>query len=308
MSDSLSIDRQLAQIFMTSARCACFRQAARSLNMQVVPMRKRLRKLEESVGSPLFLYKGRELSLSATGRQLQQTLARQFGDLHPEGASIQRPLVRLAVPTALLTDLLARDLISWLRKHAAARLEIIPLEGEPEELVDVMVWIADPAKSRPNPGFAMTKPLQLARISYCAYMAKRYAGKRLPRSVADLNDFMLVQYAGNTAVDSFEPWNQLIRQRQSSVVQVHSQEWVADLLRNSSCIGLLPNYISNIDRNLLPLDELFELALARVVWVSTSPLTSGRQEVQELLSLIRKAFDDRHTWFTKQSCREISEL
>lgn len=301
MPDPLTIDHQLAQIFLTSARCACFRQAARSLNLHIVSMRKKLRKLEASVGSPLFVYKGRELSLSAAGRELQQTLTEQFGDLHPEGVSVHRSPVRLAVPTALLTDLLARDLISWLRKDAALRLEIIPLEGEPEKLAEVMVWIADPAKPRPNPGFAMTKPLMLARIPYHAHMAKRYAGKRLPSSVADLQDFMLVQYAGNTTVDSFEPWNQLIRQRQSSVIQVHSQDWVADLLRNSSCIGLLPGYISHIDRNLMSLKALFEPALARVVWISTAPLTSGQQEVQALVSLIRKAFDDRHNWFNEKS-------
>lgn len=300
MFDPLTIDYPLAQIFLTSARCACFRQAARSLNLHIVPMRKKLRQLEVSLGSPLFLYKGRKLSLSATGRKLQQTLTAQFGDLQPENVIVQRSLVRLAVPTALLTDLLARDLISWLRKDATVRLEIIPLEGEPEKLAEVMVWIADPDKPRPNPGFATTKPLMLGRISYRAHMAKRYAGKRLPSTVADLKDFMLVQHAGNTTIDSFEPWNRLIRQRQSSVIQVHSQEWVTDLLLNSSCIGLLPGYISRIDRNLLSLDGLFEPALERVVWVSTSPLTAERPEVQALVSLIHKAFDDRHNWFTEQ--------
>ena len=301
MFDPLTIDRQLAQIFLTSARCACFRQTARSLNLHIVPMRKKLKKLESSVGSPLFLYDGRELSLSAAGRELQQALTEHFGDLQPEVASAQRPLVRLAVPSALLTDLLARDLISWLRKDAAVRLEIIPLEGEPDRLAEVMVWVADPDRPRPNPGFAMTRPLMLARIPYRAHMAKRYAGKRLPGTVADLKDFMLVQHAGNTTVDSFEPWNQLIRQRQSSVTQVYSQEWVADLVRNSSCIGLLPGYISRIDRNLLSLDELFEPVLERVVWISTSPLTAERPEVQTLVSLIHKAFNDRRGWFAEQA-------
>lgn len=299
MFDPLTIDHQLAQIFLTSARCACFRQAARSLNLHIVPMRKKLRKLEATVGTPLFLYKGRELSLSATGRELQQLLIQKFGDPHPEDVSVQRALVRLAVPTALLTDLLARDLISWLRNDAAVRLEIIPQEGEPERLAEVMIWITDPGTPRPTPSFAMTTPLMLARIPYRAHMAKRYAGKRLPSSVADLKDFMLVQLAGNTTVDSFEPWNQLIRQRQSAVIQVHSQEWVVDLLRNSSCIGLLPGYISHVDRNLLPLDELFETALERVVWISTSPLAAEQSEVQTLVSLIYKAFEDRHNWFTQ---------
>ncbi|WP_298184311.1 LysR family transcriptional regulator [uncultured Pseudomonas sp.] len=297
MFDPLTIDRQLAQVFLTSARCLCFRQTARSLNLHIVSMRKKLKKLEACVGSPLFLYEGRELRLSSVGRELQRALTERFGDLQPEVVSAQRPLVRLAVPSALLTDLLARDLISWLRKDAAVRLEVIPLEGEPDKLAEVMVWIADPDRLRPNPGFAMSRPLMLARIAYRAHMAKRFAGKRLPGTAADLKDFMLVQHAANATIGSFEPWNRLIRQRQSSVTQVYSQEWVADLVRNTSCIGLLPEYISRIDRNLLSLEKLFEPDLERVVWISTSPLTAEQPEVQTLVSLIHKAFDDRRSWF-----------
>ncbi len=171
MFEHLPIDRQLAQIFLTSARCACFRQTARSLNLHVTLMRRQLMKLEASIGSPLFRYENRKLLLSPTGKALQQALIERFGDLSPEVASTRRRRIRLAVPSDLLDDFLARDLIAWLRKDAAMNLEILPQEGIPEQPAEVTVWLADPDSPRPDPGFALSKPTMLARLHYCAHMA-----------------------------------------------------------------------------------------------------------------------------------------
>ncbi|MCJ1886627.1 LysR family transcriptional regulator [Pseudomonas sp. LA21] len=298
MFEHLPIDRQLAQIFLTSARCACFRQTARSLNLHVTLMRRQLMKLEASIGSPLFFYENRTLRLSPTGKALQQALTLRFGDLQPEVASTRRRRIRLAVPSDLLDDFLARDLIAWLRKDAAMNLEILPLEGPPEEPAEVTVWLADPDSPRPDPGFAMSKPTLLARLHYCAHMAKRYAGRRLPRAASDLTDFMLAQHSANDSIRSFEPWNKLLRQRQSSVAQVHSQAWVRELVRNSACIGLLPAYVTKLERNLLPLEPLFRQPMERIAWLSVAPLAANLSEVEALVAIVQRAFEQRRDWFT----------
>jgi len=298
MFENLSIDRQLAQIFLTSARCACFRQTARSLNLHVTLMRKQLMKLEAGIGSPLFLYENRKLCLSPTGRALQQALIDRFGDLPPEVASTRRRRVRLAVPSDLLDDFLARDLIAWLRKDAAMNLEILPQEGIPEEPAEVTIWIADPDSPRPDPGFALSKPTMLARLHYCAHVAKRYAGSRLPRAASDLTDFMLAQHSANAAIKSFEPWNKLLRQRQSSVTQVHSQAWVRELVRSSACVGLLPAYVARLDRNLLALERLFGQRMERIAWLSVAPLAANLREVEALISIVLRAFEQRREWFS----------
>lgn len=296
MFEHLPIDHQLAQIFLTSARCACFRQTARSLNLHVTPMRRKLMKLEASIGSPLFYYENRKLRLSPAGKLLQQALIERFGDLPPDVVST-RPRIRLAVPSDLLDDFLARDLIAWLRKDAAMNLEIRPLEGIPQEPAEVTVWIADPDSPRPDPGFAMSRPTMLARLHYCAHMAKRYAGSRLPRAASDLTDFMLAQHSANASIKSFEPWNKLVRQRQSSVTQVHSQAWVRELVRNSACVGLLPSYVANLDKNLVALESLFGQHMERVAWLSVAPLAAKLQEVEMLTSIVLRAFEQRREWF-----------
>lgn len=296
MFEHLPIDHQLAQIFLTSARCACFRQTARSLNLHVTPMRRKLMKLEASIGSPLFYYENRKLRLSPAGKLLQQALIERFGDLPPDVVST-RPRIRLAVPSDLLDDFLARDLIAWLRKDAAMNLEIRPLEGIPQEPAEVTVWIADPDSPRPDPGFAMSRPTMLARLHYCAHMAKRYAGSRLPRAASDLTDFMLAQHSANASIKSFEPWNKLVRQRQSSVTQVHSQAWVRELVRNSACVGLLPSYVAKLDKNLVALESLFGQHMERVAWLSVAPLAAKLQEVEMLTSIVLRAFEQRREWF-----------
>ncbi|WP_371227353.1 hypothetical protein ACAW63_17915 [Pseudomonas sp. QE6] len=161
------------------------------------------------------------------------------------------------------------------------------------------LWIADPDSPRPDPGFAMSRPRMLARLHYCAHMAKRYAGSRLPRAASDLTDFMLAQHSANASIKSFEPWNKLLCQRQSSVTQVHSQAWVRELVRNSACIGLLPTYVAKLDKNLLALEPLLGQRMERVAWLSVAPLAANLREVETLISIVLRAFEQRREWFAR---------
>lgn len=77
--DDLPIDDQLAVEFFATARCASFKQAARGLNVPVVGLRKRLEKLEEHIGAPVFVYKHNKLALTRTGERVSQYLCQLFG-------------------------------------------------------------------------------------------------------------------------------------------------------------------------------------------------------------------------------------
>ncbi|MDP0964883.1 LysR family transcriptional regulator, partial [Klebsiella pneumoniae] len=68
------IDPDVARYFLVSARCGCFMQAARSLNIQATLLRKRLAQLEEHLRHSLFTYQGNGLVLSRDGLQLQAQL------------------------------------------------------------------------------------------------------------------------------------------------------------------------------------------------------------------------------------------
>ncbi|WP_186828442.1 LysR family transcriptional regulator [Pseudomonas chlororaphis] len=299
--DPGAIEREVAEYFLTSARCACFKQAARSLNTRVAVLRKQLRLLEERLGGPLFVYRQNILRLTLKGQRLQALLS---ANLHtpvlPKTDRAAAPVVRLMAADALLHDLVLRDLLAFVRRNAAVRLDL-QVSCEPhagQRPADIMLWLAEPGSPRPDPGFATTTPVALARIGYQACVAKRYSREAaLPSQARHLDDYMLVQVHEYLQVAALEPWNQLVRQRPTGVTQVHSHELALELIRRGACVGVLPAYIPTLDNNLVALPGLFPQKMERNAWLSTHALAAGRPEVQALVALIRQAFDERQDWF-----------
>jgi DNA-binding transcriptional LysR family regulator len=288
----LLIDLSLAQSFAATVRCACFKQAARSLNMRSATLRNQLKKLEANIGEKLFLYQDRALRLTQAGDSLHQELLLRYDNLRSEFE--QTTSLRIAVPDMLLHDILGRNLIAFIRKHGGLRVELLPLEGIPTEPADVMIWMADLGSPQPVTTFAMSEPCRLARTRYFAHIASRYSPEgRHPLDLSSFKDYMLVQQGINSQVCAFEPWNTLIEQRRSAVVLAPDREMVRDLIKNSACIGLLPEYTSRLDRNFLALESIFEQEMIREVWLSTIPEAAERDEVKSVVELILTAFAER---------------
>ncbi|MDF5906535.1 LysR family transcriptional regulator [Pseudomonas aeruginosa] len=94
----------MVHFFLVTARCGCFMQAARSLDVKPTLLRKTLARLEERLGLHLFVHEGNALSLTREGRIVQAAGQRlvedsqSHADLHR-----QQPLVRLAVAEASCT-------------------------------------------------------------------------------------------------------------------------------------------------------------------------------------------------------------
>ena len=293
------IDAEVAQYFMVSARCGCFMQAARSLNVRATLLRKHLAQLEDQLQRSLFKFQGSSLTLSRDGQQLQAQL---IALVHERKLPvIEQPLIRLAVAESILHDILGRDLVSLLRRNASVRLDIISLDSELSLRAisaDVVVWLAGTDSPLPGPSFAITEPRRLARLDYLPHIAKRYSRVAArPDSLGDLADFMLVQWQHDRLVESFGPWNRLVEQRLAGVVQLHSYELMLEMIRCSACIGLLPHYMSRFDRGLLALPGLFDQPMQRQVWMAVNADSRNEAEVQGIVELIRNTFNERREWF-----------
>lgn len=294
------IDTHCAQYFLASARCASFKQAARSLNISAAVLRKKLLVLEQCIGTPLFLYQDNKLSLTLVGKRLQKDLSSRQ-ELWPPGKieSARPASVVIAVADMLLRDVLTRDLITFLRRNATSHLELVPLQGVPSSKADIMLWLADPGSPRPDPGFATTQPIRLAQIRYCAHLAKRYAPRNaLPWRLEQLDDYLLVQVSGHHDIAALEPWNRLIRRRAGGIAQTSDPHLALELIRNCACIGLLPDYIARLDKTLLPLPQLFDAPLLQYAWLSTHAQAAARPEVRNLVEVIQQAFIKRREWFS----------
>ncbi|KAF0866458.1 LysR family transcriptional regulator [Pseudomonas sp. LD120] len=293
------IDPEVAQYFLVSARCGCFMQAARSLNIKATLLRKQLVLLEEQLRRSLFCFQGNALSLSREGLQLRaQLIALAHQRRLPV---IEQPLIRVAVAQTILHDILGRDLIALLRRNASARLEIISIDSDlslQALSADLVLWLAADDSPLPGPSFATREPISLARIDYLPHIAKRYSRVAArPDSLDDLTDYMLVQWQHDREVEPFRPWNHLVQQRLAGVVHVHSYELMLEMIRCSACIGLLAQYMSHFDRGLSALPGLFAEPMQRRAWLAVNAQVQHEGEVQQLVELILHAFAEREDWF-----------
>lgn len=293
------IDPEVARYFLVSARCGCFMQAARSLNIKATLLRKRLAQLEEQLRHSLFTYQGNGLVLSRNGQQLQAQLIALANQRHLP--VVEQPLIRLAVAEPILHDILGRDLIALLRRNASVRLEIIAIDSQltlQAVDVDVVLWLSDSDGAEPGPSFAIDPPRALARLEYLPHIAKRYSRLTTrPDSVDGLDDYMLVQWHPDAQVDALQPWNQLVQQRLAAVVQVHAYSLMLEMIRCGACIGLLPHYMSSFDRGLVALPGLLAESMQRQVWLAVNAQTRQAEAVQMIVELIVNTFEGRREWF-----------
>ena len=294
-----NIDPVLAQSFRVSARCGCFMQAARSLNIKSTQLRKHLAQLEAQLHCSLFNHHDNGLALSREGLALQAQL---IALAHERAASvIEQPLIRLAVAESILHDILGRDLVALLRRNASVRLDIITLDSElslQAVSADVVLWLAGTDSPLPGPSFAVSEPQPLAQLDYLPHIAKRYSRVAArPDSLDDLSDFMLVQWQHDRQVESFRSWNNVVDQRLAGVVQLHSYALMLEMIRCSACIGLLPRYMSQFDRGLIELPGLFDQPMQRQVWMAVNAESQGQADVQMIVELIHNTFNERRDWF-----------
>ena len=293
------IDPEVARYFLVSARCGCFMQAARSLNIKATLLRKRLAQLEQQVRHTLFSYQGNGLVLSRDGQHLHAQL---IALAHEQRLPVmEQPLIRLAVAEPILHDILGRDLIAMLRRNASVRLEIISLDSQRSLQavdVDVVLWLSDGEGPTCGPSFVTETPRPLARLHYLPHIAKRYSRLTTrPDSVDGLDDYMLVQWQPDAEVNALQPWNRVVDQRLAAVVRVQAYSLMLEMIRCGACIGLLPHYMSSFDRGLVALPGLLAESMQRQVWLAVNAQAQHADAVQVMVALIVSTFEERREWF-----------
>jgi len=122
------------RLFVAVVREGSFSAAARSVGAVPSVVMKRINRLEDEIGSPLFHRSTRQLRLTETGERLLPRaislitdLADTFGDLR-ESRTRMTGSIRVKCPTTLGVRFLTPVFAGFLRAHPQCRLELVLLD------------------------------------------------------------------------------------------------------------------------------------------------------------------------------------
>ncbi|WP_268798203.1 LysR family transcriptional regulator [Pseudomonas huanghezhanensis] len=290
------LSEEQRQYFLLTARCGCFRQAARRLNIRPVALRRALQQLEQTLGHTLFENGRNPLVLSPAARLLQAQWLGPLGLPRLALAEDGQPPLRLAIAEPLLHDLLSRPLVDFLRKNGGLRVQVqaLPTElREPLAPADLLLWLGTDAAVRGASAF--TPPVRLTTLRYLPHVAQRYVRELArPASVPELQAFMLVQWVEHQDIAALSPWNEVVAARSGAVTQVHSHVLNCIVIRSGAGIGVLPDYARTLDRNFVPLPHLFTEPMQRPVWLALACEKADDPHLQAIAELFKNACRERN--------------
>lgn len=148
---NLSLD--LVRIFIAVAEAGGFTAAARRLGISKGQVSKEIARLEQALGTPLFLRSTRQVVLSEEGRRLQSRvlplLAALEHALHDAREAEPGGVLRITVPPDYFDAVLAPLLAAFARQHPRIQLDIV-VDNQVRDIladgIDVAVrlgWLRD---------------------------------------------------------------------------------------------------------------------------------------------------------------------
>lgn len=291
------------QTFYGVSQQPSIRKASRAIGISPNTVRSRINRLEQALGTLLFVRDGDGLHITPEGEDVL-TVARDMR-LHTSGlnfgkgnhALVRDGEIRLCVSEGLGTF--------WLTPRLYELRTLLP------ELVVSMDSMSDQTRIQPGAhdvsvGFVRpTDPDAIvARLGYVHMMpfaSEAYLRSRgNPKSLDDIFGHECVQQdAGGMSYDVLrlflgsEAMTRLVRFKVSSS---YSLFWA---VASGLGIGAMPTYIRTISRKVIPVDLPVQLKFE--IWVSYNRAARDSQPVRRTISWLRSCFDPHlYPWFGEE--------
>lgn len=290
-----AVDWSDLQVFLAIARAGQLARAGASLGVDGSTMGRRLRRLEASLGVTLFEQTRVGQVLTEAGELLLanvEAMARAASAIEETKRAEDSPYLtgtlRISVSEGFGSWFLASHIPEFVRSHPKLTLDLVANSGFlslSKREADLAVML-----SRPKGGPVIAR--KLSDYSLRLYASPHYLEESgIPQNAADLaTRFRLIGYVPDLIyapelryLDEIHP-NLPIALRSSSINAQHQ------LISAGSGIGVLPCFIGDADRNLVPI--LPENIITRSFWLvthkDTHKLARIRAGCDWILGAVRK--------------------
>lgn len=274
--------------------------AARTLGESTPTVSRRINDLERELGTKLFQRSKRGVELTAAGKRLLDLVQKMQGLVETVGDQVAEKNTTIAGAVKII----AGDGLGpyWIARHMPKFHGTVPnvqvdleIGLAVEEVVDRQADLAIVFEKPTHPEIIAQR---LGTLHYMCFASQDYIERKgHPQSIFEFQDHKLLMHTAY--VHQVERWSKNIKQLKDFIdysVITNSGTALITLAANSGGIAILPSYIAEIEKDLVPL-HLPALApiqfwLTYTERVRRNP--AGMAAIEWLLSIFN---EQEHKWF-----------
>ena len=271
--------------FHAAADAGSFTHAGDSLRMSQSAVSRQVSALERELGVPLFHRHARGLVLTEQGELLYGTATEVMNKLQTAETLLSdattKPAgdLRVTAPVGLGTVWITQRLREFIELYPDIRIEL-NLNDEQVDIAmraaDVAIWTREPE----NPDL-IRRPLMTMRVR--AFASSQYIRNfGSPRSISELDQHRIISYSGTPAqhlsvIRMLETVSREGMAPRVPVLRVNSLIAIKYAVRSGIGIGVLPDYITEEEKDLVPVLSDMEFPKLPMLFVYPEELKASKK-------------------------------
>ena len=279
------MDWDKLRIFHAAAEAGSFTHAGDGLRMSQSAVSRQVSALEKDLGVALFHRHARGLVLTEQGEVLFRTATDVMTKLHTaetlltDGTTKPTGELRITAPIGLGTVWVTQRLREFMELYPDIRVELILND----EQIDIAMRQADVAIWTREPEQIDLIRRQLSIVPVRAFASTQYVRRYgAPRSLAELDGHRFISYAGTpdahlSAVRWLETAGREGKDPRVPVLRVNSVVAIKYAIRSGLGIGLIPDYLTEEETELVPVLGDVELPTMPLIFVYPEELKTAKK-------------------------------
>lgn len=279
------MDWDKLRIFHAAAEAGSFTHAGESLRMSQSAVSRQVSSLEKDLGIPLFHRHARGLVLTEQGEILYRTASDVLNRLQTAETllsdSTTKPAgdLRITSSVSLGAVWVTQRIREFIDVYPDIRLELI-LNDEPVDLsmrvADVAIWAREPLQSD-----LIRRPLFSMQVH--AYASATYIRRfGAPQKIDDLDQHRLVSFMGNppphlASINQLETVGREGREPRQPAFRASTVLACKYAIRSGIGVGLIPDYLTEEEKDLVPVLREVEMPRLPVYFVYPEELKTAKK-------------------------------